>query len=111
MLDHLMRRPATVTLPNGETVRLLPLSPKALAAIGAEDDKARKSVMTVQLCVCGDDDRPRWGPEDIDHLADVLDAGMVKAIDTAITAMFFAASEAAKDPFLDSPPSTPDVDT
>ena len=110
MLDHLMRRPATVTLPNGETVRLLPLSPKALAAIGAEDDPARKSVMTVQLCVCGDDDQLAWAPEDIDKLVVDLDAGVVKAIDTAITAMFFAASEAPKDPFLALPSSTLDVD-
>ena len=111
MLDHLMRRPATVTLPNGETVRLLPLSPKALAAIGAEDDPARKSVMTVQLCVCGDDDRLRWGPDDLDYLAEALDAGVVKAIDSAITAMFFAASETATDPFLGSPSSTPTADS
>ena len=111
MLDHLMRRPATVTLPNGETVRLLPLSPKALAAIGAEDDKARKSVMTVQLCVCGEDDRLRWGPDDIEYLAENLDAGVVSAIDQAVTDMFFAASAISKDPFLDSPPSMPDVDT
>ena len=109
MLDHLMRRPTDVKLGNGVIIRLLPLSPKALAMIGAEEDPARKSVMTVQLCVCGDDDRLRWGPEDIDKLTDDLDAGYVKAIDAAITTMFFEAGEPPQDPLSDRLSPTPDV--
>ena len=102
MLDHLMRRPATLTLKSGHTVTLKPLSLRDMGPVLAEPDNLRRMAMAVQRSVVDDNGAMLFSPAEVDYIMDEMDQRAVTEI-----GMWVLNGDGDSDPLSDSPSTTP----